>query len=268
MGMLLNRLLIIIIEADRNSINYHIAMTMLKNFDNLTNLPINEVASLCNVSKSTISKFIRHIGFEDYFEFRDAAPFSHKQHHSDFSYNLNVMGYIEHHSFDHYLDVISQDIEHLKMSIDSIKIDQLAKDIIAYENVAAFGLLFSETAAIDLQTKLAYNEEFIYTSMYDVKQHEYIGAAGEDTLIIIFSYSGNYIEKYQMMSGDIHKNAFDKTKAKIVVITANPNVEKDPRVSYCITFPSSGITTHSSLYPIITDYLVLRVRYFKELADN
>jgi len=269
MGMLLNRLLIIIIEEDSHSTNYHIAMTLLKHFDKIINLSINEIGEICNVSKSTISKFIRHIGFDDYFEFKDAAPFSHKQHHSDYSYNLNVMGYIESHSFDDYLDTINQDVEELKRSIDTVKVDQLAKDIMNYETVAAFGLLYSETAAIDLQTKLAYNEKFINTSMYDVKQHDFIRNANEDTLIIIFSYSGDYLYKYQMMDGDVRKNAFDKTKAKIVVITANKEVEKDPRVDYCIAFPSvSNISTHSILYPIITDYLVLRYRHLKGLVDS
>ena len=57
MGILLVRLIDVINEYSEDSTFYSIAYTMLLNFDNLQNLSINDVANLCHVSKSTISKF-------------------------------------------------------------------------------------------------------------------------------------------------------------------------------------------------------------------
>lgn len=258
MSILLNRLLVILIEEDLYSTNYHIAMVMLENFNQITSMTIGQLAKLCNVSKSTISKFIRKIGFDDYGEFRDSIP---NHGHSQYSYNFNVMNYIESNSFDAYVDVINNDIRLLQATIQSINIDRLVKDIIRYKKVAAFGLLHSQTAAIDLQTKLAYNNKFIFTSMNDVKQNEYIANADEDTLIIIFSHSGNYMIKHQMVSGDIHKSAFDRTKAKIVVITSNHNLLGNTRADYYIEYPcSANISTHSVMYSMISDYIAMRYR--------
>lgn len=260
MSMLLNRLLVILIEEDLYSTNYHIAMVMLENFSYLASMTIGQLADLCNVSKSTISKFTRKIGFNDYSEFRDYIP---NHGHSELSYNNNVIKYIENTSFDNYIDIVANDIHLLQKSIQTTQIDQLAKDLIKYKKVAAFGLLHSQTAAIDLQTKLAYNNKFIFTSMNDVKQNEYIASADENTLIIIFSHSGNYLIKHQMADGDIHKSAFDRTKAKVVVITSNHDLVDNSRADYCIEYSgSTNVLTHSVIYPMITDYLTIRYRYF------
>lgn len=266
MGMLLNRLLVILMEEDIDSTSYHIAMTMLKNFDRISVMSISQIASLCHVSKSTISKFCRKIGFDDYFDLKDSVP---NRPHGPYSYNDNIMNYMESHPLDDYLQMIITDVRQLNDSIDRKKIDMLAKDLMKYDHVAAFGLLYSQTAAIDLQIKLAYNHKFIFTSMNDVKQHEYIANAKEDTLIIIFSHTGDYLKKYQLADGDIHKNVFDRTKAKIVVISANAQLEKYDKVHYCITYPqNSAIATHSILYTIITDAIVLRYRYFSQIENS
>ena len=75
MGILLVRLIDVINEYSEDSTFYSIAYTMLLNFDNLQNLSINDVANLCHVSKSTISKFVRSLNFEDYSDFKAEAYF-------------------------------------------------------------------------------------------------------------------------------------------------------------------------------------------------
>lgn len=258
MGILLNRILVVLIEEDLDSTNYHIAMIILERFSELDVITIGELSKLCNVSKSTISKFVRHIGFEDYQEFRDAIP---NKEHSEYSYNSNVMQYIESESIEKYKNAIITDINSLTKILSNNNIDRLANDLISYKKVAAFGLLYSETAAIDLQTKLAYNNKFIFTSINDVKQHEYIENANSDTLIIIFSHSGNYLMKHQMVDGEIHKSAFEKTKAKIVLITSNNSAKIRTKADYCIIYPClSGISTHTIMYSIITDYITVKYR--------
>ena len=71
-------------------------------------------------------------------------------------------------------------------------IDELAKCLTTYNKVGAFGLLFSESAAIDFQYKLAYAGKFIITYQSDLKQIEFIEQADEETLLIIFSNSGGF----------------------------------------------------------------------------
>ncbi len=260
MGILLNRLLIMLNDSDPKSTEYHIAFTLLMNFYSLYDISINQVAEQCNVSKSTISKFIRNIDFEDYASFRAAATFKENKYGFSLNYNQNIAEYIEENGMDSYLDIIHNDIEECKQSIDMNKIDELAKDLIKYKKVASFGLLFSEIAALDLQTKLAYNGKFIITNLNDVKQDEFIHNAKEDTLIIIFSNSGSYMKKYQMSEFQITKN-FLNTKAKIILITSNKEMEEFKNVDLCISFNNtSNVQTHSNIFQIINDYITLRYR--------
>jgi len=263
MSILLNRLLVILNDEKANSIYYHIAFTLLINFDQINTLSISAVADLCAVSKSMISKFVRTAGFDDYKDFVAAAPFIENKYRNDLNYNNNIMGYLDNHSVDSYLNIIREDICKFENSLDMKRIDELAQNLISYDYVAAFGLLYSETAALDLQTKLAYNKKFIVTNLNDVKQEEYIMNATEKTLLIVFSNSGDYIEKNRMTEGKPKKSCFNKTKAKVVLITANEKMKDDPRVDLCIPiYYTSNIQTHSIIFQLLTDLITHRYRYF------
>lgn len=268
MGMLYSRLLIILNEESSDSTYYHIALQMLRLFEELGKLSIGELAELCSVSKSTISKFIRFIGYEDFADFRYASIFQGESKYGyQTSYVDNVMNYIEQTSLDSYMLTLQQDISATYMDLDWQKVDRLVRDIAHYEKVAAFGLLFSETAAMDLQAKLAYNKKFIVTNQNDLKQEQYILNAGEDTLLIIFSDSGMYIDRYGRIDDFADKHIFARTKAKTVVITSEPEMEKDPRVAYTICYRKTrDLCTHRIVYGILTDIIAYKYReYMKNI---
>ena len=83
---------------------------------------------------------------------------------------------------DDYFHTIQEDLKAAYENLDWEAIDRFVEDLVRYEKVAAFGLMFSETAAVDLQVKLGYNGKFIVTNMNDSKQIEYLRNADEDTL--------------------------------------------------------------------------------------
>ena len=260
MGNLLNRLLIMLNDNDLDSTNYHIAMTLLMNFHSLCELSIGEVAKLCSVSKSTISKFIRTLNFEDYADFKYSAAFKENKFGFNLNYNQNIAESIEKEGYKTYLDHVQGDIASLDLTMTADAVQELAYDLTVYKKVAAFGLLFSEIGALDLQMKLAYNGKFIVTNLDDVKQDTFIQRADEDTLIIIYSNSGFYIEKQQM--SEFHeKKDFSNIRAKIVMITGNPKMKDHPAVDSCISFQhNSHIQTHSIIYPLINDRIVMEYR--------
>lgn len=260
MGILLNRLMTILNDSDPRSTDYHIAFTLLSNFYSICEMSIAEVASLCCVSKSTISKFIRKLNFEDYAEFRSAAPFIENRNGFKLNYNQNIAEHIEKNGMDSYIDIILGDVFSCKKDIDKKRIRELAEDLINYKKVASFGLMFSELGAMDLQLKLAYNGKFILTNLNDVKQDDFIKHAKEDTLIILYSNSGSYIQKY-MLSEFQPKKDYSKIKAKIVLITGNARMEHHKDVDLCISFKHNSIVqTHSVIYPLINDMIVMEYR--------
>jgi len=265
MGELLNRLLIILNNGKENPTYYHIAGVLLCNFDSIRNMTISEVAELCFVSKSTISKFVRYIGFDDFLEMKLASSYKSNKYSNNLNYNDNILSYMEEHTKEEYIDVMIEDLKLAKASIDMSKIDMLVDALIKYEKVAAFGLLYSETAAMDLQMKLAYNGKYIITYINDIEQNEFIKNADNDTLIIIFTNSGDYIKKYQLVAaGNMDKNIFRQTKAKVVAITANKELESYPYVNLCINYEhASSVQTHAVLFQLITDFIAFRYRQKK-----
>lgn len=266
MGLLIIRLITFLNSQAPETTNYHIAMTMLANYSNLHLISIGKIAKLCNVSKSTISKFARQLGFDDYLDLKDNAAFIENRFNNPLNYLSNILTSIEIDGFDNYLNAVTTDINFLRVNLDFDAVDNIAKAINDYDNVAAFGLVFSESAAIDMQYKLAYNGKFIRTFQDDVIQEDFLRNAGEDTLIIILTNSGDYLTKQQIKLGTPRKDIFSKTKAKIVVISSNPVVKNFSFVDEALIFPhQTKYQTHSIMYQIITDLIVSRYRYFNSL---
>lgn len=259
MGMLYKRLLSVLNQENSSSTSYHIAMVMLQMMNEMATLSINEIADRCSVSKSTISKFIRSLGYEEFSDFREAAIIEENKNHYAFNFGTNVMNYIAEKGMDSYVLAVQRDIAETYHRMDWESVEHLVRDIYDYRHVAAFGLLFSETAAMDLQTKLAYCNKFIITSDNDLRQMDYIEKAGKDTLLIIFSDSGNYLDNYRRIEDFSNKTAVSETKAKVVLITSNPRVKADPRVSYIVQYQRmSEIHTHRILYGFVTDLIACR----------
>lgn len=206
---------------------------------------------------------MRHIVYEDFADFHYATEFREDKYGLGDTFDRNVMRYIEDHSLDAYLLTAQHDILATYQSLDWEAVDRLVRDLTAYKKVAAFGLLFSETAALDLQMKLVYSKKFIVTNLNDLKQDHYVESAGEDTLIIVFSDSGGFLDKYPRIADFANKLVFSKTKAKVVLITSNPAMEKDPRVAYCVRYQkTSDLCTHRAIYGILTDIIAYKYREF------
>ncbi|MDT2695802.1 MurR/RpiR family transcriptional regulator [Enterococcus gallinarum] len=265
MGPLIIRLLTVLNNETTSSTYYHIAQTLLNNYSIIDKSSISDIATLCTVSKSTISKFARSIGFEDYYELKKSSTFAENKYHFDLNYISNIINPIEKNGYDDYLDAIIKDISAFKQQSNMRSIDALAKCLTTYNKVGAFGLLFSESAAIDFQYKLAYAGKFIITYQSDLKQIEFIEQADEETLLIIFSNSGGFLQRQQLRDDIPYRNVFENTKAKIFVITANEEVRNYRFVHDVILFPHETIfQTHSFIYQIIMDIIVSKYRQYLE----
>lgn len=261
MGILIVRLLAALNSEKIDSTYYHIAFTLLKHYEQISSKSIGEIANLCNVSKSTISKFARQLGFDDYLDLKEASHFVENRFNNKKNFNDNVLGFINDNGLEGYKTALKNDIDELLEKIYSPQIIRIARDLKAYKVVGAFGLLFSELSANDLQYKLAYNNKYIVTFQDDKKQEAFIQEADEETLIIIYSNSGTFIEKQQIRLGQPKKNYFDKLKAKIVMITSNPEAINHPNVDYIILIPhTTSMQTHGIINQVLNDLIAFEYR--------
>ena len=259
MGLLIIRLLSIINTEKLDSIMFHIANTLLDNYALISEKSISEMAQIANVSKSTMSKFARQIGFDDYYDLKDNAGFVENRFGNELNYLTNIHSKLEDNQIAAYFQAIQKDIETLEKTISKEAINRFANYLREYQKIGAFGLLFSESAAIDFQYKLAYKGKFIRTFQNELRQHEYIRNADEETLLIVFTNSGNYLRKEQLRVGTPDKNLFSHSKGKIIAISSDERVTQLPYVADTILFPHvTDFQTHQFLFQIVMDLIVAK----------
>lgn len=208
MSLLIIRLLHLLNGSSLDTTNYHIALKMLENYGKLPLMSIGDTAKLCNVSKSTISKFARQIGFDDYLDLKDNAITLENRNNSPLSYRSNILNAIEQEGFEEYLDAMIEDIQFFKESVDVSAIDKIVNRIKEFDYVVALGLIFSESAAMDLQYKLAYKGKFLRTFLDDTDQEHFLKEADENTLAIVLTNSGEYLTTRQQKLGAPKKDIF------------------------------------------------------------
>ena len=228
-----------------HSNNYRIAKYMLQHIHELENVTISELAKKCYVSNSSISRFCRDIGLNDYNDLRLQVAKYHvvqRQVKEKFEYETynpkNVVG--------GFIDGVINNLYALKSSLHEQAIQRLIEDIYKYENVAAFGYLQSQNVAYDLQFDLQTSGKTISSFIKYAEQIDYMKEADENHLIIIFSQSGSYFKRLERKNPFQHK--LHKRKPKIYLITANQGIDL-PYVDSYIRYASATDYT-STPYPL------------------
>ena len=89
----------------------------------------------------------------------------------------------------------------------------------------------------------------------------------------MFSDSGEYVQRPQNTDSVRAHWAFENFRGKIVMITSNPDAEKNPLVDYCLLYRHCReVHTHRILYAVLTDLLAYRyheyLRSRKLLKEN
>lgn len=141
-------------------------------------------------------------------------------------------------------------------------IKEIASMIYQYPVVCAFGTLFSQLGALDLQYKLAYNHKFIMSFVNDAKQDEYLKNNKDKGVVIIYSNSGNYLDRYQVSSFQ-EKKSYQFKHKKVILITSNKDMISHPQVDICLIYQhKSDIQKHNYIYPLINDLIVSEYRKF------
>lgn len=271
MKLLYDRLTTTMAEYDTDTIEYLIANEMVKRINVLSEITIDDMAQMCNVSKSTISKFIRDLGFEGYKDFRMAAVELKKKERYLWYDTINITDFALEQGIESYQKVLQEDLDRLFKNIDYKKIEQIADDIHNYSKIAAFGQLYSLTPAMNLQYKMSYYRKTIYVTRSLKKQNDYVEKADEDTLIIVFSNQGGYIN-YQLASDDIERKAcFSNTKAKVILITSNKKMEQDKNVDMVLLFEhSTKVQNHPFLFQAVLELIAIayQKKYGFPMEDN
>ena len=266
MKILMNRLLNLLNAEEYDTLDYYIGKSLLDNMGLIPELSIVKLAEICNVSKSKLSNFIRKIGFEDYKDFRLEAVREYEEEKYVLGNNISIVDHIMKYGEESYFQVLKKDLDLFKKNIDREQLKTLVRMLHDSSDIAAFGTGHSEAAAIYLQAVMGYLHKAVYTTLNDKKQEKYILNASENSVIVIFSNSGRFLNFQQLREGMPARNVFHVTKAKIVLVTSNRRMENNPDVDLCLRFEySSNIQNHSILFELVCEYILYEYQKLYEL---
>lgn len=208
------QLLNMINREDSNSMNFIIAQYILENLESKKTISTKELAQECNVSKSSISRFCRKLGYEDFLDLQIATASYNSFVEERFA---NLKGDNTGELIQCYFQCIQDIINDLDKFLDIKALETLVKDIHNYKRVVLMGHGQSSFPALSLQHYLTILHKFVYTSQDIKEQKEMLETFDENNLIIIFSAGGKFIER---VLGRMHAMK-RKNLPKIYMITAN-----------------------------------------------
>ena len=203
------------VSNKRDSTNGQIAAFILEHLDEIRDDSIRDLASKTHVSISSISRFCRDMGLQDYMEFKNLiATTSLKFEICSQSKSLTVQK-------DEYIAAVQDSLARVHNSLDMKLLYQLADDIRRYPKVAIFGMLKAETVAMNLQSDLAMLGKVSTTNVQFSEQMNYLSKVDAEDLIIIFSFSGIYYD-YGMPRSHLNHRG---NRPKIYFITSDKDAK-------------------------------------------
>lgn len=228
--MLFSKLPIVFLSAiasEKNgSTNSTIATYILSHLEEMKSIGITEFADKCNVSNSSISRFCKEIGLENFSELKTIISnieFREDDEEKPESYDERV---------SNYAVSINNSIQEVAQSLPESLLNELLLDIYSFDYIATFGLMKAETASLILQSDLLNYKKNIYTNLSYKEQMEFIENSNEDTLIIIFTYTGSYF-KY-----NDRRNYMNRKNIPKIWMISGENEAEPPYVYKKLTFSS------------------------------
>lgn len=178
-----------LLASEKNgSTNSIIASYILENLDEMKEIGIQQFAQNCNVSVSSISRFCREVGLESFAELKmilNQANLHKGPAATDGCFSERIQSYTEQ---------TLEGIRQVSNSLSESLLKELVEDLVGFKKVAVFGLMKAETAALILQSDLLMYGKQVFTNMSFKEQMDHILEAGEDELIILFSFTSSYFD--------------------------------------------------------------------------
>ena len=213
----------IINKESQDTINYQIAEQLLLNIFQITDTTSKALAELCHVSKPSISRFYKELGYDSYFEFRQDLH----QYHASLDKTSSYQGSRSLGLVHEYLDKCKKYIDILEKNMNEIEINELVQIIAKSSKVYLMGHLQSGSVALNLQYNLFTSKKSTHTYVELNQQKEIFSNLTGRECIIVFSASGNFFRDYfeKPMLENIPKGS------NIYLITASPEKQNIPRVT-------------------------------------
>lgn len=221
MNDIIFRLFDFINNSKTKDINYFIAITLLHDVKNIHNMNITALSDRCYTSPAAVTRFCRKIGFKSFQEFKDCTQISVERNRLEVktSHPLDK----EKIARELQRDLYSKIADWLNSSKDIINIDKVYKIIELIHDskkVSFYGTQLSQAIAQDFQLRVLQCNKFVNAFSDIQEQLEDAEELDEESLAIIVSPSGRYINWNENLL-----NTIKKSGCTLVVITHNEELD-------------------------------------------
>lgn len=208
---LISILLELLNTNDKNNAYYTIAEYMLENFKDLHQISIYELADQCFVSRSTIQRFIKYIGFDSFTSLKAKVPENeiHAQSYVLYANKSNFKDYLK-ASIDEMMEDMNKTLDDETLKALARKIHDCDKVYITMaDNYISMGEEFQKgMLSKDKLLRLITNKTIDLNSIKEI---------ANDALFIMISVTGNYAHAIKKTINDI--------RAHKILISINRNEE-------------------------------------------
>lgn len=179
-----NSLFDILDKKNLGSIDYSIAYYLLKNFNRLGSISIYKMVEECNVSRSSINRFFKNIGYKNFLEFK--TSFKHK-------YDVHITKLIN-RPYKDYINILTVEIlsmmEELKYRMDSQEVIKICEEIYNSEKVVFLSASSNAGIIRNFQQEFIYLDKIIYSISQSYANDKLMKSLTERDLLINFSITG------------------------------------------------------------------------------
>ena len=255
------RLLFFVNSSREKDVYYTIAWTMLENINQVPKFNINQLADMCYTSPATISRFIKKLDYESFGDFKNKLENTIRYYNDQLSFNLKL---IDNKSIrpstieNEFYDLLIDNLEQSRKNINMRSLDKLLELIYTHNKIAFFGMQFSQYIAMEIQAKFIALGKLATAFVDFQEQLKHIEELDENSLVIMLSVAG------RVARSDLIKS-IKRKKAKLAVITQDPDAERFKEADLVINFGNPDIKSVESIvlgrYTLLSIMDILYYRY-------
>lgn len=218
MGCLSDKLLNFIDHTRVRDVNYDIAFEMVRNYQRLPDMSISEIAEMCFVSTSTISRFCKFLGYQNFTEFKEHLGVSFYIK-TDYSKSLTAyLGKDKEVAHDIFKNEIINNINQMMTPENLETAEQIAEAIHGSKHIAFFGSHYNLNVGKHFQKKMLMMGKYVELYTDWDEQYESAVKLNGDSLALVLSVECSYLSRYASIW-----SAIVDSGAEIALITQNVN---------------------------------------------
>lgn len=224
----------IIVNTENEDVTYTtMARVVLENMQKrIEDITILQLAEMCYTSPSTISRFVKKLGYNNFNEFKmnciarksigvEILSDNVKNIEFDFKNDKEVLNRL--------VDSINVSLKEFIDKLDLSEVDRLIDMIYEYEDVYFFGFHLSGYFMQHLQYNLLNLGKYVKFTSQETSQEKVANEASKNSLSIIFSVDGNFLRQKSKIFFSLKENG-----GKIALVTQNPALKMAAQCDYVI----------------------------------